>query len=95
MLKEGAIQGAALDVFEQEPVRRDEPMLDLDSVVLTPHTICWTDECFLEMGKSAMDSVLSVLKSKVPRHVVNREVLERPGIRAKLEANRSRWCALE
>jgi phosphoglycerate dehydrogenase-like enzyme len=94
-LKEGAIQGAALDVFEQEPVARDEPVLGLDNVVLTPHTICWTDECFLGMGKSAIDSVLSVLKGEVPQHVVNREVLERPGMRAKLEANRSRWRALE
>lgn len=94
-LKEGTIQGAALDVFEQEPVARDEPLLGLDNVVLTPHTLCWTDECFLGMGKSAIHSVLSVLKGEVPQHVVNREVLERPGMRAKLETNRSRWRALE
>lgn len=93
-LKEGAIQGAALDVFEQEPVAKDEPLLSLDNVILTPHTLCWTDECFLRMGESAIQSVLTVLKGEIPQQVVNREVLERPGMQAKLESNRSRWQAL-
>ncbi len=93
-LKNRKIRGAGLDVFETEPVPKDEPLLKLGNVVLTPHTLCWTDECFLRMGESAIESVLSVLRGEIPAHVVNREALERPGMRAKLEANRARWLAI-
>jgi len=90
-LKERKIRGAALDVYEQEPVPADEPLLKLDNVVLTPHTLCWTDECFRKMGESAVSSVLTVLKGEIPPYVVNREVLDKPTLRAKLNANRNRW----
>jgi phosphoglycerate dehydrogenase-like enzyme len=94
VLKERKIRGAALDVFEREPVADDEPLLKLDNVVLTPHTLCWTDECFRGMGKSAVNSVLTVLKGEAPSYVVNREVLEKPSLRAKLNNNRERWLSL-
>lgn len=90
-LKDRKIRGAALDVFEKEPVPDDEPILKLDNVVVTPHTLCWTDECFLKMGQSAIKAVLTVLQGEFPQYVVNREVLEKPSLRAKLEANRKRW----
>ncbi len=90
-LKERRIRGAALDVFEVEPVPADEPLLKLDNVILTPHSLCWTDECFRSMGESAARAVLTVLRGEVPANVVNRNVLERPGMLAKLEANRRRW----
>ncbi len=93
VLKEGRIRGAALDVFEKEPLPGDEPLLKLENVLLTPHTLCWTDECFRRMGESAVESVLTVLRGEIPEYVVNREVLEKPGMRAKLEANRARWNA--
>jgi phosphoglycerate dehydrogenase-like enzyme len=94
LLKERRIRGAALDVFQVEPIPDDDPLLELNNVILTPHSLCWTDECFQNMGESAVRSVLAVLKGEIPPHVVNSQVLTRPGMRAKLEANRSRWHSL-
>src|SRR6266568_3596056 len=93
MLKDHRIRGAALDVFEKEPLPSDDPLLQLDNILLTPHSLCWTDECFLKMGQSAVESVLAVLKGEVPKLVVNQEVLSHPGMIRKLEANRARWRA--
>lgn len=90
-LKEGKIRGAALDVFEVEPVPAGEKLLTLDNVIVTPHSLCWTDECFRRMGESAIASVLTVFKGEIPTYVVNREVLVRPRLTAKLTANRHRW----
>ena len=84
VLREGMIAGAALDVFEQEPIDPADPLLVLDNVILAPHAICWTDECFLNNGRSALRSILDVAAGRVPQFVVNREVLESPVLNAKL-----------
>jgi phosphoglycerate dehydrogenase-like enzyme len=85
VLREGMIAGAALDVFEQEPIDPSDPLLVLDNVILAPHAICWTDECFLNNGRSAVRSILDVAAGRVPQFVVNREVLESPVLKAKLQ----------
>jgi len=69
------IQGAALDVFEQEPVLPDDPLLQLDNVILAPHAICWTDECFRLNGRAAIRSLIDVARGIVPTPVVNPEAL--------------------
>ncbi len=94
-LRDHKIRGAALDVFEKEPIPDDDPLLRLDNVILTPHSLCWTDQFYRGVGTSAIASVLAILRGQIPPYVVNREVLERPGMRAKLEANRVRWRALD
>jgi phosphoglycerate dehydrogenase-like enzyme len=83
-LKERRIRGAALDVFEQEPIAPDDPLLSLDNVIMTPHAICFTDEVALGNGQSAIRAMLSVARGEVPPHIVNRDVLTRPGTQAKL-----------
>jgi D-3-phosphoglycerate dehydrogenase len=80
------IQGAALDVFEEEPIAADDPLLQLDNVTLAPHAICWTDECFRGNGVSACQSILDVASGRCPKHVVNREVLDSPRFLEKLHA---------
>jgi phosphoglycerate dehydrogenase-like enzyme len=83
-LQEGRIRGAGLDVFEQEPPDPDDPLLRLDNVIVTPHAICWTDECFSANGRSAWMSILDVAAGRAPKYVVNREVLSSPRFQARL-----------
>lgn len=85
------IAGAALDVFEQEPLAADDPLLQLDNVILSPHAIAWTDELVRDNGVGACENVLTILRGEVPAYTVNREVIKRPGFRAKLRALRERW----
>lgn len=80
------IAGAALDVFEQEPLDVGDPLLTLDNVILTPHALCWTDELFAGCGRDAVQSVLDTLRGREPAHIVNPAVLQDPHWRGKLNA---------
>ena len=81
-LRTGRIRGAALDVFEQEPVAPDNPLLAMDQVILTPHSLCWTDECFHNMASTGLASIVDALAGRRPEFVVNPEVLAQPRVRA-------------
>lgn len=83
-LAERRIAGAALDVFEQEPIAADNPLLALENVIVTPHSICWTDEFFRNNAESAFRSVVAVSRGAAPTYVVNRDVLGHPAVRARL-----------
>ena len=85
VLRDGRIAGAGLGVFEQEPTDPDDPLFKLDNVIAAPHALCWTDQCFAGNGAADVKAVLDVMKGEVPRGVVNREVLERPVFKARLE----------
>jgi phosphoglycerate dehydrogenase-like enzyme len=91
VLQENAIAGAGLDVFEQEPTDPDDPLLKLDNIIAAPHALCWTDQCFAGNGAADIKAVLDVMKGQPPRGVVNREVLERQGFKAKLEGLATRF----
>lgn len=84
VLQERKIAGAALDVFEKEPVDPKDPLLALDNVIVAPHAICWTDELFRGIGKSAIQSVLDVAAGRVPRDIVNRDVVGQAALTNKL-----------
>ena len=85
-LREGAVAGAALDVFEEEPVDPRDPLLEQDNVIVAPHSLAWTDESFRLMGESAFAGILAVSEGRAPEHVVNAEVLETETFQAKLDA---------
>lgn len=88
-LQAGRIAGAGLDVFDPEPLPGDHPLTKLDNVLLSPHSLAWTDELYDLNGRQACESVLAVFGGEVPKYPVNREVLERPGFQAKLERLRA------
>ena len=83
-LRERRIAGAGLDVFEHEPIDPDDPILELDNVIVSPHAIGTTDETLLLVGQSACQAVLDVAAGRLPNHVVNRDVLEEPSFTARL-----------
>jgi phosphoglycerate dehydrogenase-like enzyme len=88
-LQSKAIRGAALDVFEKEPLEPDSPLIELDNVILTSHSVAWTEELFRDMGRIDCEGALAIRQGKVPQDVVNREVLSRPGFQRKLDRYRA------
>lgn len=74
-LQDGCIAGAALDVFNREPLPVDDPILQLDNVIVTPHSLSWTDGMREACGRSAIDSVLAYARGTRPVHVVNAAAL--------------------
>jgi D-3-phosphoglycerate dehydrogenase len=84
VLQDGLIAGAGLDVLEQEPPDPDDPILTLDNVLLAPHALCWTDQCFAGNGAADVAAVLEFQHGRVPRGVVNRNVLESAGWKKRL-----------
>ena len=75
-LQEHKIAGAALDVFDQEPLPQDSPFLKLDNVTLTPHIAGAATETRAHAAKMAVDGVESILNGKPNFQVLNPEVLK-------------------
>ena len=75
-LQNNRIAGAGLDVFSEEPVPADNPLLKLENVILTPHTAALTKECVIRMATEAAKCVLDVFAGREPQNVANRQILE-------------------
>ena len=84
-LRSGRIAGAATDVFEQEPVAPDNPLLAMDNVIVTPHSLCWTDECFHNMASIGLKSIVDSLHGALPEFVVDRAVVAHPRVQSWLK----------
>jgi D-3-phosphoglycerate dehydrogenase len=69
-LTEKKIAGAALDVVENEPLRRDHPLLQLENVIFTPHLGALTLEASKRGEWGAAEEVIRVLKGKKPKNPV-------------------------
>jgi phosphoglycerate dehydrogenase-like enzyme len=89
-LEQGWIAGAALDVFEVEPLPAEAPIRRAPNVILAPHAMAWTEEIARDNSLEAAGNIRKVSRGEAPGGVVNRAALEHPGFQAKLERFRQR-----
>ena len=73
-LQEKWIAGAGLDVFEYEPVTPDNPLVRMDSVIMTPHTASYSDAAFQKLRRSTGQEAARVLMGRWPKKIVNKDV---------------------
>ena len=69
-LKENKIAGAGIDVFVEEPPAKDNPLLKLDNVVVTPHSAGNTKDAMVKMAM-VVEDIIRVLEGKKPMYPVN------------------------
>ena len=67
----------------------EEPILKLDNVIVSPHALCWTDQCFAGNGAGDVAAALAIMNGSSPKNVVNRDVLESVSFKEKLERRRT------
>lgn len=94
-LKSGQIAGAALDVFEREPLGKDSPLTAMENVILTSHSVAWTEELFRDMGRIDCLGALAVYRGEAPQSVVNPQVLNHPLFLEKLASYKTAFAARE
>jgi D-3-phosphoglycerate dehydrogenase len=75
VLAEKAIAGAALDVFDAEPLDKQDPLLRLDNVTLTPHVASVSRQGYLKAARDIALEIRSVIEGRKPRFIANPEVL--------------------
>lgn len=68
------LAGAALDVWEKEPVDKDNPLLKMDNVIATPHAAYFSSPAVAQVPKRCGEEVARVLTGQRPINVVNPEV---------------------
>jgi len=79
-LQDKVIAGAALDVFETEPLPADSPLLDMDNVVLTPHIGSASVETRTAMAVLAARNLVAALKGETPPNLLNKELARKKTI---------------
>ena len=75
-LQAGKLHAAGLDVFEQEPVSADSPLLSLPNVVTLPHIGSATHETRYGMMQDAVENLLAALGGSVEKNCVNPQALK-------------------
>ena len=74
VIDEDRIAGAAFDVFADEPLSADYPLLGQDNVILTPHLAWWTKEAFERVERDTLSGVREILAGDRPKNLKNVEV---------------------
>ena len=70
-LKHNKIAGAGLDVMTNEPIENTNELISLKNTILTPHSLCWTEECFDSIASEAITSIISFYKKQ---NIINRVI---------------------
>ncbi|WP_270166725.1 phosphoglycerate dehydrogenase [Paenibacillus sp. SYP-B4298] len=70
-LQSEQIAGAAIDVYETEPVQADNPLLSVAHLITTPHTAAETYETYTRVSLVTAQAVLDVLSGRTPQHLLN------------------------
>jgi D-3-phosphoglycerate dehydrogenase len=87
-LRSGSLAGAALDVFEEEPLPSNHPFIELPQVILTSHSLAYTGDLTAGMERQHKEVLTNVLQGIVPSNLVNKEVIHSSAFREK-------WAALQ
>ena len=70
-LKTGRIAGAAVDVYEEEPVKADNPLLHMDNVIATPHCAWYSETAITTLQRKVAEEVVNVLDGNKPFNCIN------------------------
>lgn len=75
-LKSGHVSAAGVDVFWDEPVRQDNPLLSAPNIIMTPHSAAATEQSMRRMGLSCVDSIVRHFRGDIDLDmVINKEVV--------------------
>lgn len=83
-LTDGKLWGAGIDVFEEEPVAADDPIMKAPNALLTPHDAYWSEEAGRELRTRATQNALDVVLGREPHDCLNKEVFGADGKLKKL-----------
>jgi phosphoglycerate dehydrogenase-like enzyme len=76
-LQSGRIAGAAMDVFEVEPLAEDSPLREMDNVFMSPHIGGYTHQAEARVLEVCAENLIRVLEGREPFNIVNTDVPSR------------------
>ena len=82
-VRKGQIAGAAMDVYEQEPLPVDDPLRSAPNLLLTPHNAFNSREAAVRMSQGCYEPILDILEGRIPKSICNPEVLGSDSLRVK------------
>jgi D-3-phosphoglycerate dehydrogenase len=82
-LQAGQIAGAALDVFDPEPLVSDSPLRQMENVILTPHTAAYSEQAVVDLRAAVTQTVSDAIQGYLPRHILNAGVVSHHGLQRR------------
>lgn len=75
-LKAGELWGAGIDVFEEEPITADDPLMSAPHALLTPHAAYWSEESGVELRTRTTQNAIDVVLGREPHDCLNKQVFD-------------------